>query len=62
MFKLIKHRNEAKAWQRQYDPQAPKVGDLAPEFELRDSNGENLVRLSDFKGKKPVGLIFGSFT
>ncbi len=62
MFKLIKHRNEAKAWQRQYDPLAPKVGDVAPDFELRDSNGESPVRLSDFKGKKPVGLIFGSFT
>jgi peroxiredoxin len=62
MFKLIRHRNEARAWQRQYDPLAPRVGDVAPDFELRDSNGENPVRLSDFKGKKPVALIFGSFT
>ncbi len=62
MFHFIKHRNQARAWQRQYDPVAPKVGDVAPDFELRDSNGENPVRLADFKGKKPVGLIFGSFT
>lgn len=62
MFKLIRHRNEAKAWQKRYDPLAPKVGDIAPDFELRDSNGENPVRLSDFKGNKPVALIFGSFT
>ena len=62
MFQFIKHRNAAMAWQRKYDPPAPKVGDVAPDFELRDSNGENPVRLSDFKGKKPVALVFGSFT
>ena len=62
MFNFLKHRSKARAWQRQYDPLAPKVGDVAPDFELRDSNGESPVRLSDFKGKKPVALIFGSFT
>ena len=62
MFQFIKHRNAAMAWQRKYDLSAPKVGDVAPDFELRDSNGENPVRLSDFKGKKPVALVFGSFT
>jgi peroxiredoxin len=62
MFHFIRHRNKAMAWQKQYDPHAPRVGDVAPDFELRDSNGENPVRLSDFKGKKPVALIFGSYT
>jgi thioredoxin-dependent peroxiredoxin len=33
------------------------VGDLAPEFELKDKNG-NLVRLSDFRGKQSVVLYF----
>lgn len=33
------------------------VGSLAPDFSLPDQNG-NLVRLSDFKGKKSVVLIF----
>lgn len=51
-----------RAWQRRYEPLAPKVGDVAPDFELRDVNGENAVRLSDFRGKKPVALVFGSFT
>ena len=51
-----------RAWQKQYDPLAPKVGDIAPEFELYDANGKNSIRLSDFKGKKPVALIFGSYT
>ena len=58
----IKNRQEATAWQKKYDAQAPKEGDLAPDFELFDTNGENPVRLSDFRGKKPVALAFGSFT
>ena len=51
-----------KAWQKKHDANAPKVGDLAPDFELADVNGENLVRLSDFRDRKPVALVFGSFT
>jgi peroxiredoxin len=51
-----------KAWQKKYDANAPKVGDRAPDFELADVSGENRVRLSDFKGCKPVALVFGSFT
>ena len=34
-----------------------KVGEPAPPFELRDTNGE-VWRLSDFKGKKTVVLIW----
>jgi peroxiredoxin len=51
-----------KAWQRKYDANAPKVGDLAPDFELADTTGDKQVRLSDFRGRKPVALVFGSFT
>ncbi len=51
-----------KAWQKKYDANAPKVGDLAPDFELADTSGGNRVRLSDFQGQKPVALVFGSFT
>jgi peroxiredoxin len=32
-------------------------GEPAPDFELTNLNG-NLVRLSDFKGSKPVVLAF----
>ncbi len=53
---------EARAWQRRYGPRAPKVGELAPDFELPEASGKGAVRLSDFRGKKPVALIFGSFT
>lgn len=59
---LITNRQEATAWQKKYDLQAPRVGDPAPDFELFDSSGEHSVRLSDFRGQQPVALIFGSFT
>ncbi len=62
MTKTIKNRKEAVAWQDHYDPLAPKVGDMAPDFELFDTIGEESVRLSDFQGKRPVVLVFGSFT
>jgi hypothetical protein len=58
----ITNRQQAAAWQRKFDLKAPKVGNPAPDFELYDINGENPIRLSDFKGEKPVALIFGSFT
>ena len=32
-------------------------GELAPDFELEDING-NLVRLSSFHGRKPIVLAF----
>jgi peroxiredoxin len=37
--------------------QSPKIGDKAPEFSLVGVSG-NEIRLSDFKGKKNVALIF----
>jgi hypothetical protein len=62
MAETIKNREEATSWQDQYDPLAPKLGSFAPDFELRDINGNNPVRLSGFRGKRPVALVFGSFT
>lgn len=44
------------------EPSAPKAGTPAPDFELTDPSGEKTVRLSSFKGKAPVVLIFGSYT
>ncbi len=38
-------------------PKLIAPGTLAPDFELTDVQG-NLVRLSDFRGKKPVVLAF----
>lgn len=54
--------DEARSWQQRHEPQAPKVGQMAPDFTLCDVHGEDPVRPADFRGKKPVALIFGSFT
>ena len=62
MFQLIKNQRKSRARQRELDAGAPKAGDLAPDFELQEVQGECSVRLSDFQGQKPVALIFGSFT
>ena len=62
MTGTLKNQQEANAWQTQFDQQAPKVGDLAPDFELYNVRGDESIRLSDFRHQKPVALIFGSFT
>ena len=38
------------------------VGDEAVDFELPLLDGGGTVRLSDFRGKKAVALVFGSYT
>ena len=38
----------------------PKLGDIAPDFELEDQNGKK-IRLSQFKGKKNVIIAFFPF-
>jgi hypothetical protein len=40
----------------------PSVGQMAPDFTLRTLDGDRTVKLSDFRGKKPVVLVFGSYT
>src|SRR5262249_10005366 len=40
----------------------PKVGQNAPDFTLPTQDGRSEITLSQFRGKKPVVLIFGSFT
>ena len=59
---LINNRKEATAWQKKYDDLSPKVGDSAPDFQLIDTSGKQVIQLSTFRGQKPVALIFGSFT
>jgi hypothetical protein len=39
-----------------------KVGDMAPDFELKTADNSGAVRLASFRGQKPVVLIFGSHT
>ena len=40
----------------------PEVGDEAPDFILRERGSEEVVTLSSFEGKRPVALVFGSYT
>ncbi len=40
----------------------PQVGDVAPDFTLPKHDGTAHVTLSDSFGKRPVVLVFGSFT
>ena len=49
-------------WQLANDLEAPKVGELAPDFELQDPTGRTAVRLADFRGVRAVALVFGSYT
>jgi hypothetical protein len=42
--------------------EGPNVGDLAPDFTLKTHDGKEEIKLSKFRRKKPVVLIFGSFT
>ena len=53
---------EVQGWQKKNNPNVPKVGEMAPDFELTDVTGTRTARLSDFRGKRPVVLLFGSFT
>lgn len=49
------------AYAERYDDKI-EVGDLAPDFTLPDQHGKRQVTLSSFRGKRPVVLIFGSYT
>jgi len=48
--------------ERAIQARAPKQGDAAPDFTLKHLDGKSKVRLSSFRGKRPVALIFGSYT
>ena len=44
-----------------FDGTAPIVGDLAPEFTLRDIDGKE-YRFAEHLGKRPIVIEFGSFS
>ena len=52
--------------ERSEDENAPddpaRVGAVAPDFALKPVHGGDAVTLSSFAGKRPVALIFGSYT
>lgn len=59
---ILTFRTAKMASQGELNRKAPRAGALAPNFTLTDSSGSETVTLSDFRGQKPVALVFGSFT
>ena len=57
---MSKRRREMLGQSQETD--GPSVGQAAPNFTLRTLDGKRTVKLSDFRGKKPVVLVFGSYT
>ncbi len=53
-------RPKEQAWQDKNDVNAPKVGDMAPQFTLLNSEGSNKNSLTDFLGAKPVVFFLGA--
>jgi len=51
-----------KAPDRKPAPDRLRPGAPAPDFELKSLDGKQSVKLSAFRGQKPVALIFGSYT
>ncbi|HEY3321438.1 MAG TPA: hypothetical protein VGP72_13285 [Planctomycetota bacterium] len=43
-------------------PDKLNEGDAAPDFTLKSPDGKQTFQLSALKGKKPVVLVFGSYT
>jgi hypothetical protein len=39
-----------------------KTGEMAPDFELATTDHKERIRLSSFRGARPVVLVFGSYT
>jgi hypothetical protein len=39
-----------------------RVGEMAPDFSLETTNHAGTVQLSSFRDKRPVVLVFGSYT
>ncbi len=62
LIEVLKYRTSKHGVQVALDAKAPKAGDIAIDFELRDNQGENPLQLSGFIGVKPVALVFGSYT
>src|SRR5262249_31148261 len=42
--------------------EGPGVGQIAPDFTLKTRGRKHEIRLSQYRGRKPVVLVFGSYT
>jgi tetratricopeptide (TPR) repeat protein len=60
---LAKHERELGAKLARKDEQnGPNVNELAPDFTLASEHAGKEIRLSSFRGKSPIVLIFGSYS
>ena len=60
--RTVADRADGHALQEERRHNHPLVGELSPDFELQTYDGTHSVRLSSYRGRKPVVLIFGSLT
>ena len=58
----FQNHEQAIAWQKNHQTSTPKIGQIAPDFQLLDTEGLNPVSLSSFRNHKPLALVFGSFS
>ena len=60
--RTVRDMNDGMALVRERFHNHPKVGEPAPDFTLDRYDGSGTVSLSQFRGARPVVLIFGSLT
>jgi hypothetical protein len=56
------HRTAMMQFLAERETLAPAIGAEAPDFKLPRLGSAEQVQLSAFRGRKPVALIFGSYT
>ena len=44
------------------DEMGPEIGQVPPDINLKLMGSEERVQLASFQGKRPVALVFGSYT
>lgn len=60
--RTVRDQSDGRALIRARRDNHPRTGEPAPDFELDRHDGSGRVRLSSFRGDRPVVLIFGSIT
>ena len=60
---VAQNRGSSSRWRRDRMPETRlKVGDMAADFTLQTPDSRKKVSLSSYRGKRPVVLVFGSYT
>lgn len=59
--RTVADRKAGQALMAAREGHVPRVGEEAPDFTLRTPTGQ-AVRLGDFRDRRPVVLVFGSWT